>query len=60
MSQVKNFTLGGAWLLQMKRDTRLMLLYCAQVIMAPNMVDNRNTVVWNQSFFQLDVAIMTH
>jgi len=44
----------------MKRDTRLMELSCAQVIMAPNMVDNRNTVVWNQSFFQLDVAIMTH
>ena len=60
MSQVKNFTLGGAWLLHMKRDTRLMELSCAQVIMAPNMVDNRNTVVWNQSFFQLDVAIMTH
>jgi len=60
VSQVKNFTLGGAWLLLMKRDTRLMELSCAQVIIAPNMVDNRNTVVWNQSFFQLDVAIMTH
>ena len=57
---MKNFTLGGAWLLLMKRDTRLMELSCAQVIMAPNMVDNRKTVVWNQSFFQLDVAIMTH